>query len=145
MIFFAKIDDEIELHEATMAGIVAGSIIAFLYGTVILRIINTYRSATNIYDRELDVVLFPYLHDLVLAIIALVLTLVFWRWKSRIAIILLLVLYLYRLVSNFILSGGMISYYFIISLFIILLLVTGTRAALYINKTKSLTNPDVFK
>ena len=145
MIFYTKIDDEIELHEATLAGIVGGSIITFLYGTVILGIVGTYLSATSPYERELDLVLFPYLHNLILAITALILTLIFWRWKSRFAIILLLIIYLYRLVSNFITSGGMISAYFIISLFIILLLVTGIRAAFYISKTKSATNPDVFK
>ena len=144
MILFSKINDEIELHEATIAGIVAGLIITFLYGIVILSITNTYFSATSTYGRELDVVLFPYLHDLVLAIVVLILTLVFWRWKSRVAIILLLIIYLYRLASNFILSGGAISYFFILSLFIILLLVTGIRAAFYIKKSQSMTNPDIF-
>lgn len=145
MVLFSIITDEIELHEATIAGIVGGLIVAGLYGLVILAIISAYQSATSTYDRELDVVLYPYLHNLILAITALVLTLIFWRWKSRVAIILVLVIYLYRLVSYFITSGGMISPYNIISLFIILLLVTGIRAAFYIRKTKSLTNPDVFK
>jgi len=144
LIFFSKITDEIELHEATMAGIVGGLIVSGLYGLIILTISRAYFSATNIYDRELDVVLYPYLHHLILAITALVLTLIFWRWKSRVAIILLLVIYLYRLVSYFIATGGMIDPYNILSLFIILLLVTGIRAAFYISKTKSMTNPDVF-
>ena len=115
MILFSKFEDEIELHQAALAGIIGGFFVTFLFGTVIFRILTVYDSATNLYDRELDVVLYPYLPTLILAGFALTLTLIYWRWKSRLAIILLLGLFLFRFIVNFILSGGAISPFIILS------------------------------
>ncbi len=144
MVLFSKIEDEIELHQATLAGIIGGFFVTFLFGTVIFRILTVYGAATNLYDRELDVVFYPYLPTLMLTGLALTLTLIFWRWKSRLAIIILLGLYLLRFIANFIVTGGEISPFIILSFFIVLLLITGIRAAFYIKKMQSDNNPDVF-
>ncbi len=127
-----------------MGGIVAGIFITLLYATVFFRIYHAYGAATMTYNRAPSVLMAPFWANTILTVVALVLTLIFWKWKSLLAITGLLVLYVYGLVYNFITSDGALSIAHVISLFIILLLITGIRASLYEKKMKSMTNPDVF-